>query len=231
MAIQGQDEQRETRRLFENLWRKEAGKMSSPPTDAMRAAAIGSMVLELAKGQERDMTKALRLYVAVLWDLNPAELIQAFSRAAMECKFFPNPATLREFSSRPVSGDPIAAEARAGLQHILCGMRGPHGLKLADIPGKVLYGTEVDPKDANGDRVVPCDALRAPSTVFPLSRRLEATLVRLGWGDRSAGIAMIAEHPAVAKRQDDDRYQQNQLRASDEILRRFTDTYREVASA
>jgi hypothetical protein len=29
-------------------------------------------------------------------ELTPEENVQAFSRAAMECKFFPAPATLRE---------------------------------------------------------------------------------------------------------------------------------------
>jgi hypothetical protein len=52
----------------------------------------------------------------------------------------------------------------------------------------------------------------------------------LAGGIRTAGIALIAEHPALKrKRQDDDeQYRQNQLRASDEILRRWTDAYREA---
>jgi hypothetical protein len=54
--------------------------------------------------------------------------------------------------------------------------------------------------------------------------------VRLGWGNREAGVALIAEHPAVRRKQPDsadEQYRQNQLRAADEILKRFTDAYRE----
>ena len=111
---------------------------------------------------------------------------------------------------------------------ILEAMRGKHGPKLQPILGKVIYGTEDDPKDKDGMRTV--DPERAPSTHFPLSRRLEAALVRLGWGDRVAGIAVIADHPSLRRKRpdDDEKYQQNQLRASDEILKRFTDAYREV---
>ena len=94
----------------------------------------------------------------------------------------------------------------------------------------MLYGTEGDPKDKDGIRCgVP---VRAESTPFSLSRRAEAALVRLGWGDRVAGIAVIADHPSLRRKQDpdDEKYQQNQLRAADEILKRFTDAFREAAS-
>lgn len=55
--------------------------------------------------------------------------------------------------------------------------------------------------------------------------------MRLGWGDRTSGIALIAEHPSVTREsryEDDDRYKANTLRRGDEILKRFTDAYREV---
>lgn len=56
--------------------------------------------------------------------------------------------------------------------------------------------------------------------------------MRLGRGDGTAGIAIIADHPALKRRQDqeDAQYRQNQLRAADEILKRFTDCYREAYS-
>lgn len=62
------------------------------------------------------------------------------------------------------------------------------------------------------------------------SRMPQAALVRLGWGDGTKGIAVIADHPALSMKQDseDGQYRQNQLRAADEILKRFTDAYREV---
>jgi hypothetical protein len=48
-----------------------------------------------------------------------------------------------------------------------------------------------------------------------------------------AGIAVIADHPAVRRKdqgnlETDEKYRQNQLRAGDEILKRFTDAYREL---
>jgi hypothetical protein len=139
-------------------------------------------------------------------------------------RFVPN-------SSDSVVVDLIAAEAKAELMELLAGMRGHHGPTLKPIPGPVLYGTEDDPKDEAGNRTHA--PIRGESTHFNISRRTEAALVRLGWGSREAGIALIADHPAL-KRTDtlavtvDPHYRQNLVRASDEILKRFTDTYREV---
>jgi hypothetical protein len=50
------------------------------------------------------------------------------------------------------------------------------------------------------------------------------------WGSREAGIALVADHPAVKRKVDsmDEQYKQNQLRASDEILNRWIDVYRQV---
>lgn len=125
-------------------------------------------------------------------------------------------------------GDPVAREAKEQLLYILEGMRSKHGPMLKPILGKVLYGTEEDPREENGR----CAAapIRGESTPFPLSRRTQAALVRLGWGDSTKGIAVIADHPALDRKQDseDGQYRQNQLRAADEILKRFTDAYREV---
>jgi hypothetical protein len=114
------------------------------------------------------------------------------------------------------TGDADAAEAKAELVRIIRAMRGPHGPKLRDIPGRVLYGTEDKPLDEHGK---PAAApTRAPGTPFPLSRRTEAALVRLGWGCKTTGIALIAENPIVARRTEDDgQYQTNRIRAADEV--------------
>jgi hypothetical protein len=61
------------------------------------------------------MEKALATYTAVLLDLTPEQIVQAFSRAAAESKFFPAPATLREYSGRPPSGDPICQRSPRGV--------------------------------------------------------------------------------------------------------------------
>jgi hypothetical protein len=120
-------------------------------------------------------------------------------------------------------------EGKAELEKLIQGMRGKHGPMLKPIPGPILYGTEDDPKDAEGNRTHA--PIRGEGTPFPIARRTEAALVRLGWGDRTAGIALIADYPAVRRKQHDpgdEQYRQNQLRASDEILKRFVDAYREV---
>jgi hypothetical protein len=218
-----------TQKLYGSFW-----KVSTTATAAKNGKeAIALSLTNLAEALDRNMTPTLLTsYAASLEDLTQEEIIQAFSRAHDELRFFPAPAILREFSGRPVTGDPIAAEAREEFQRILVAMRGKHGPKLRPILGRVLYGTEDDPKNAEGERVALCDAPRAESTVFPLSRRTEAALIRLGWGDRSAGIALIADHPSLHRQswnEDDidDQFKKNQLRAGDEILKRFIDAYRE----
>jgi hypothetical protein len=215
-------ERKGTTRLFADLWK-------SQPT---RALAIPRSIQLLAEQFDRKLTDSLAIGIAAsLEDLTQEEIIQAFSRAQDELRYFPVPAILREYSGRPVTGDPIAAEAREEFQRILVAMRGKHGPKLRPILGRVLYGTADEPRDAEGERII--HPIREPETPFPFSRRLEAALVRLGWGDRSAGIAVIADHPSLHRQggnEDDidDQYKKNQLRAGDEILKRFTDAYREV---
>jgi hypothetical protein len=196
-----------------------------------KEAAIVNSLAMLANGYEKPLTVGtVKLYTAVLWDLDEQEIVRAFSRASEECKgFYPSPPTLREFSGRPVSGDPMAAEAKAELLKLLAGMRGPHGLMLKPIPGRILYGTEDDPKDAEGKRTFA--PIRGESTHFPIARRTEAALVRLGWGNREAGIAVIADHPALKREKVSDgadHYRQSHLRASEEILKRWTEVYKEV---
>ena len=213
-------------RLYESFWQT-AGKLRTT------TQAIAASLEQLALGFDKPMTPGVyRLYTAVMAELTQEQIVLAFSRASDECKFFPAPALLRDFSGLAASGDPIAAEAKEKLLYLIAGMRGPHGPTLAPILGKVLYGTEDDPKDENGERTVLYLAPRAESKVFPFDRRLKAALVRLGWGNGAKGIAVIADHPALQRKQDqeDGQYRQNQLRAADEILKSFTDCYREVYS-
>lgn len=72
------------------------------------------------------------------------QLVRAFSRALDEARFLPVPALLRDFAS---IGEPIAVEAKEELFRIVAAMRGAHGPKLRDIPGRVLYGTVDSPED------------------------------------------------------------------------------------
>jgi hypothetical protein len=212
-----------TRKLYAGFWTNSQHKTTVPAP-----VAISASLLHLAETLERNLSKnALATYLAVLADLSQEQIVLAFSRAAMECKHFPVPALLRDFAS---IGEPVAAEAKQELIRIIQAMRGAHGPKLKPILGKLKYGTENCPRNAKGEIVAYCDAERAPSTLFPLSRRAEAALVRLGWGDRTTGIALIAESPIVSGgTAEDGEFQTNRLRAGDELLAKWTAAYREVA--
>jgi hypothetical protein len=47
-------------------------------------------------------------------------------------------------------GEPDAVEAKQELFRIVAAMRGEHGPKLRDIPGRVLYGTANRPLNEHG---------------------------------------------------------------------------------
>lgn len=212
-----------TTRLYASFWRSPASK----------AGAILNSIRQLAATFDKGVSEAQAKGIAAsLEEMTREEIVLAFSRAQDECRFFPVPAILREFSGRAVTGDPIANEAKEGLLTIINAMRGKHGPKLRDILGKLKYGTEEAPRNAEGGMVPYCDAPREPATPFVMPGRVENALVRLGWGSREAGIAIIADHPAVSRRDvdpdADDKYRQNQLRTGDEITNRFVAAYREV---
>lgn len=217
-------------KLYAQFWVANLGGSSVVPVTP--EMAIGLSLRHLAETLDRKLTTAaIESYLAGLSGYKPAEIVLAFSRATEECRFFPPPSILREFSGRVVEGDPIAREAKDELLALLQAMRGPHGPMLKPIPGKVLYGTEAEPRDEQGR----CAAapIRAESTPFPMRRRTQAALVRLGWGDGARGIAVVADHPGLRREvftsdNSDPQFRQNQLRASDEILKRWTDAYREV---
>jgi hypothetical protein len=83
----------------------------------------------LAETMKHEITdKAGMGYVASLNPLSQSQLVQAFSRALDEAKFFPVPALLRDFAS---FGDPVAAEAREELFRIVTAMRGKHASRCA----------------------------------------------------------------------------------------------------
>ena len=58
------------------------------------------------------MEKALKTYIAVLLELTPEQIVQAFSPAAEYSNLLHAPAALCEYSGRPAMGDPIANEAK-----------------------------------------------------------------------------------------------------------------------
>jgi hypothetical protein len=103
-----------TQRRFENFYQV------NPKT------ALAESIRFLAEVLGKEMTRNIAMgYLDTLGTLTQDEAILALSRAQEECKFFPPPATLLEFSGRAVTGDPVAAEAKDELLRILAAMRGP----------------------------------------------------------------------------------------------------------
>jgi hypothetical protein len=95
-------------------WRK-AETTKNPPQ-----AAIAESLDTLAQHLDRTITTTMvASYYASLEDLTREEIVLAFSRARDESKFLPAPATLREYSGRPIAGRPVAAEGRGPLQYSL----------------------------------------------------------------------------------------------------------------
>lgn len=212
-----------TRALFESLWIQYAGgKNSKPPTEAQKTEAIGEMVMLLASAMDRNTTKSLPLYVAVLWDLTPQELVLAFSRAAEEDKFFPAPSRLRELCGREPVGDPVEREAVAALTVLLSKMRA-FGWELKPRLGRVLETTGEDGR-------LLAEPKRAPSEEPNLPGKSMQALAVLGWGDWRKGAALLREHPAVKAAptgEEQGQYQVNALKQADEIRKRWVEAYRQ----
>lgn len=171
----------------------------------------------------------VRLWHETLLQIGNARFDVALQHVLSRSPYRPSIAEIRRAAGLDCAiVDPVETECKAILRGIFGAMRGPHGPKLKEVRGKVLFGTEVDPKDANGDRVAPYEVPRDTSTPFAMSDRTRAALVTLGWGNLAAGVEVLAEHPAV-NRKNDDGYEGNRIRQAEEIQKRFVEAYREVA--
>lgn len=171
----------------------------------------------------------LDLWLKTLLEIGEERFEAALSQVMETSGFRPHIAEIRRAAGVNCGiVDPVEEEAKAQLRYLLEGMRGPHGLELKPILGKVMYGTEKDPRDKDGMRDPTPE--RHPSTPFPMPERIEAALVKLGWGKLAAGIDVIAEHPSLSRKKDSDgdEYQMNRIRMADEVLKRFVAAYREV---
>jgi hypothetical protein len=137
------EEQMEMQKLYAQFWEPYEGEdltdLAKPQrvcVEPTKAEAIGDSLQHLAATFRTTLTQAeIKSFLATLLPMASLEIIQAFARVTVECRFFPNPATLREFSGRPVSGDPIAAEAKEELLKLICGMRTAHGPMLRPTLG------------------------------------------------------------------------------------------------
>jgi hypothetical protein len=202
--------------LFNSFW----------TAGCLKTEAIGRCLTQLAAMFERKLTLAVaKGYVAAMDDLSQAEIVTACSRAITERKTFPLPATLRELTGRGSEGDPVEREAADALAYLLQGMRTEHGTRLLTLPGVVL---RVEEEWKDGERFL-TDVL-GDRTPFPLSPRLKDALRILGWGSGTKGIALIATHPAVSAgwNFDDDQFRIQPFRVADDILRRWTEAYRQA---
>jgi hypothetical protein len=105
-------------------------KGAQPQKHSQRRLCSGQR--RLRRNQRRSLAfsffpRSLKRCLMSLLNLSQREIVLAFSRAATESKFFPAPATLREFSGRAATGDSIAAEAKAELLYLLITARAQGG--------------------------------------------------------------------------------------------------------
>lgn len=171
----------------------------------------------------------LELYSELLDEIGADAFDAAFRQVLKTSPFRPDIMEIRRAAGvNRGNTDPVELEADAQLQVLIEGMRGPHGMELKPILGKVMYGTEKDPRDKDGMRDPTPD--RHPSTPFPFEKRTEAALVKLGRGKLAAGIDVIADHPTLSRKRDADReeYQFNRIQQADRIEKKFLAAYREA---
>lgn len=214
-----------TRTLYESLWRQHGGEKPTP-SDAEKTAAIGAMLLELAKALDRNVTQSVRLYVAALWDLNPTDLVRAFARTTEEDRYWPTPARLRELSGRASMGDPLEREADKALLWLIRQMR-YFGWKLQPKIGAIVA------TDSPDGRLLE-EPKRAPTEYPPrLNKYTHMALECLGWGDRDRGLAILSDHPGVRGDVSDGfdkagagEFRRNTMKEADELRRRWFDAWR-----
>jgi hypothetical protein len=115
------DAQQDSRQLFSRCFNP---KNNHQPNHQQSILLCLSLLAETMKHEITD--KAGMGYIASLSPLTKEQIVQAFSRALDESKFFPVPALLRDFASVAPSGDPIANEAREELFRIVKATRHNH---------------------------------------------------------------------------------------------------------
>lgn len=176
--VAGQD----TTRAF---WKSLIAKNGQPGT------WLGRCVVALADmlGRETNPTM-LQGYVAYLSRLTPQECVEAFTRAGEELRYFPPPAVLLDLAGRAP-----ARYARPGmveLAAIIAHMR-VNGAELRDKLGAVTAT-----RGPEGQYIAPSDYPREPMTPAPAFDEVTEAAIRiLGFGDRMAGLAVVADHPAL----------------------------------
>lgn len=208
-----------TWKLYENFW--QVGE-----SNVMRIMAISDSLTNLAEVHNRKMSSTLLAsYVAVLEDLNPEEIILAFSRTHDEDSFWPTPGRLRGLSGREPLGDPLEREADAALRVLLSKMRN-HGWEL-----KPKLGAIIRTDDPATGRLLK-EPLREATTHHGLPHKTMLTVAVLGWGDILRGLALLKDHPAVVRPEAGDvEFKVNALKQADELRRRFVEAYRANSAA
>lgn len=175
--------QQETRKLYaEHL----------ADSNLSKPRAIGNCLLDLAEVFDRTLTAPMvKVYISALNHLTPYELIQAFTRATLELRFFPVPAVLLDLSGRPKPGG-----ARRGLREltiIFSYMRNGHGPTLAPILGPVL-----STRGPNGEYLKPSEYPRGATIESPkFAPAIEDAIEDCGLGNRQAGLSFLASHPSL----------------------------------
>jgi hypothetical protein len=211
-AMQTAEGRTATTKLYSALWRS---GVSHPQ-------AIMLSLRNLAECHNRTMTESLYAsYTASLEDLSQQEIILAFSRSHDEDTFWPTPGRLRGLSGRDAPGDPVEREADGAFHALLAKMR-THGWELKPRLGSII-------RDRGEDGRLLIEPEREPLIHPGLPARTMQTLAVLGWGDRMQGLALLRDHPGVAKPAmtgEAAEFRVNVLRNADDLRRRWVEAYR-----
>ena len=177
---------------IEKLWRKCWPSDLQSPDDHVKGIAVALTML--SETLDRKLSKrASDLYMAVLEDLTPSQVLRGFVRASLESRYFPTPSELLVHCgiSSPSAND--RSEALGALGTLIQAMR-KHGSQLKPIQGKLL-----STKDTDGLEIIdPQKYHYEPPTLPPvMPERVMRTLTALGFGEPAAGRMYVAGHPAI----------------------------------
>ena len=158
-----------------------------------RNQTITYAITLLAGCYERPVAaEAYVLYLEALADISEASIAEAFERAGREeSRFFPPPARLRELAGAVTADQAEEQAARAALEEVVHKIR-LHGSGEAMRP--YVRRKPEAPKEGTWTSHPQYFTIIEPTLPPERSRR---ALELLGYGDRYAGLRLVAEHPTL----------------------------------
>lgn len=133
----------------------------------------------------------LHLWADTLSQIGEARFDAAFHKVLLTSTYRPDIAEIRRFAGI-VTEVPVEREALDALSSIFQAMR-VHGFELKEKLGKVI-----SERDSLGHCLAHYNYIREPKIPAPVfSDVTEASIAKLGHGDRASGLKAIGEHPAM----------------------------------